>query len=120
MDFLIPAPLPTQGRNLIRRAGYAEFRDPNTGETSYVRRLSTANFFPRFHVYMTDDATGMHISLHLDQKHASYGVAHKHSGEYSGTAVEQEVARMKNIFAMSAPAAEQEEKPRGFFSKLFG
>lgn len=119
MDFLIPAPLPTQARNLIRRAGYAEFRDPNTGETSYVRRISTANFFPRYHVYMMEDGAGMHVSLHLDQKKASYSVGHKHSGEYSGTAVEQEAARMQQIFSQQVPAADPPEAPRGFFSRFF-
>lgn len=77
----------------MQRAGYFEFRDPNTGETSFVRRLGP-NFYPRFHVYVEPDGEGWLVKLHLDQKQASYQGHTKHSGEYSGPLVEEEAARI--------------------------
>ncbi|MBP9748738.1 hypothetical protein KBD18_00890 [Patescibacteria group bacterium] len=122
MDVHIPAPLRDHPRNLIRRAGYAEFRDPNTGETSYVRRLQSGVFYPRFHVYLKDRQEGVVISLHLDQKKPSYGQGHAHSGEYEGATVVQEMDRIRTTIAALPEAADEEteEKSGGFFSRLFG
>lgn len=86
-----------QPRVMMQRAGYSEFRDPHSGETSYVRRLGT-NFYPRFHVYLQEEAAGWRINLHLDQKQPSYGAFTKHSGEYDGSQVEQEGERIKSFF----------------------
>ncbi|TAL19293.1 hypothetical protein EPN90_03955 [Patescibacteria group bacterium] len=120
MDIFIPAPLTDAPRKLIRRAGYAEFRDPNTGEFSYVRRLQPGVFYPRFHVYLKDRDNGLVVSLHLDQKKPSYGVGHAHSGEYDGVVVEREGERVKQtILAVRAPEPEKPVK-RGFFSRIFG
>lgn len=83
-------------RNLLRRCGYAEFNDPNTGHTSYVRRLSS-NFYPRYHVYATEEKTQVIIDLHVDQKQPSYSGSHMHAGEYDGELVEREVERVKEV-----------------------
>jgi hypothetical protein len=122
MDIHIPAPLRDHPRNMIRRAGYAEFRDPNTGETSYVRRLQSGVFYPRFHVYLKERQDGVVVSLHLDQKKPSYGHGAAHSGEYEGTTVVQEMARIQgSMTAQDVPTeGVEEEKGAGFFSRLFG
>ncbi len=120
MDIRIPVPLADSGRNLIRRAGYAEFRDPNTGETSYVRRLQPGGFYPRFHVYLKEGNEGLTVALHLDQKKPSYGVGHAHSGEYAGVAVENEAARIRGAIAAARPATRDEPPKKGFLSRLFG
>ncbi len=122
MDVHFPAPLRDHPRNLIRRAGYAEFRDPNTGVTSYVRRLQSGVFYPRFHVYLKEQQEGVVVSLHLDQKKPSYGQGHAHSGEYEGATVMQEMDRIRASIAAPAESAneETEEKSGGFFSRLFG
>ena len=95
MKFFIPNPTDTP-RNLLRRCGYAEFNDPNTGGTSYVRRLSS-NFYPRYHVYTTEEKTQVIIDLHVDQKQPSYQGSHMHAGEYDGELVEREVNRIKEL-----------------------
>lgn len=77
----------------LRRAGYTPFRDPNSGEDSFVRRLDT-HFYPRFHVYVDVESAGLRLHLHLDQKQASYQGYRKHSGEYSGPTVEAEAERL--------------------------
>lgn len=86
--------LPTvQPRVLMQRAGYAEFHDPRSGEVSYTRRLG-ALFYPRFHVYLEEQADHLRLNLHLDQKQPSYPGFTKHSGEYNGPTVEAEADRL--------------------------
>jgi len=80
-------------RIMMQRAGYTEFHDPNTGETSYTRRLGT-HFYPRFHIYIEDERDGLRVNLHLDQKQPSYAGFRKHSGEYGGEIVEKEMERI--------------------------
>ena len=78
---------------VLRRAGYVPFRDPRSGEESYVRRLGT-HFYPRFHLYVDELPSQLRLNLHLDQKQASYQGFRKHSGEYDGVTVEAEAARL--------------------------
>lgn len=78
---------------VLRRAGYTPFRDPRSGDDSYVRRLGT-HFYPRFHLYVDEEAGGLKLNLHLDQKQASYQGYRKHSGEYDGPTVEAEAERL--------------------------
>lgn len=79
----------------LRRAGYFPFRDPKTGEHSFVCRLGP-DFYPRFHLYLKETAEHVTFSLHLDQKQASYGGAeHQHNGEYSGDHITQEMERIR-------------------------
>ena len=95
----------------MRRAGYAFFRDRNTGKESYSRRLGSG-FYPKFHVYLDEvrDAQGerMVIDLHLDQKHVSYeGASHMHNADYDGEAVEGEIERLRQ-FAVYLVRTEEE------------
>ena len=107
-------------RTLIRRAGYGEHRDNRSGEISYHRRLGP-NIFPNFHVYLSEDARGVEISLHLDQKQPSYGAGHMHSGDYDGPVIENELERIKTAFlSATAPETEQTNEKKGFFGRLFG
>lgn len=76
-------------RQLLRRAGYSEFVDPRTRQTSYTRRL-TGGLYPRFHAYLDLLPGGFTVNLHLDQKQASYHGHTAHSGEYEGEVVESE------------------------------
>lgn len=79
---------------VLRRAGYAAFRDPVTREESFVLRL-TSEFYPRYHLYVEDAPNGDIIfSLHLDQKKPSYGEGPAHGGEYSGPTIEREMRRI--------------------------
>ncbi|OGL72031.1 hypothetical protein A3B32_03725 [Candidatus Uhrbacteria bacterium RIFCSPLOWO2_01_FULL_53_9] len=82
---------------LMRAAGYAPFRDPKTGDHSYVRRM-TSEFYPRFHCYVEDKPEMVRFSLHLDQKKPSYRGTAAHGGEYDGPTVEREMERMKQAF----------------------
>ncbi len=96
MDYPLSDDIQQNPKILMQRAGYHEFIDPNTGETSYIRRLTT-EFYPRFHVYVDETRKGRVVSLHIDQKHASYAGSKKHAGEYSGPIVEEELERIKAV-----------------------
>jgi hypothetical protein len=78
---------------VLRKAGYAPFRDPQTGDESFIIRL-TPEFYPRFHLYVENNPPTVSFNLHLDQKKPSYGQGHAHSGEYEGSTVEKEMERI--------------------------
>lgn len=96
MKIVIQNLTPAKAMTKIKRCGYAEIKDSQTRQTSFVRRLS-GYFYPRFHVYIEADKSGqLFYNLHLDQKKPSYQGAAAHSGEYDGAVVEQEAERIKN------------------------
>ena len=64
------------------------------GETSYVKRLSRIQHYPRFHLYLNETNDQITFNLHLDQKHASYEGSSAHSGEYNGETVTSEAERI--------------------------
>jgi len=112
--------LKDNARTLIRRAGYSEHYDNRSRQTSYARRLGTG-IFPKFHVYLAEQAGGVEVSIHIDQKQPSYGVGHMHSGDYDGPLIERELERIKRSFEnAAAPETEEREQKKGFFGKLFG
>ncbi|MEK7183677.1 MAG: hypothetical protein AAB776_03535 [Patescibacteria group bacterium] len=78
---------------VLRKAGYSYFRDPQSGEESFILRL-TSEFYPRFHLYVENEHHEVTFDLHLDQKKPSYGDNTKHSGEYTGSTIEKEMQRI--------------------------
>lgn len=107
----------------MRQGGYAAFTDPNTGKSSYVKRIA-GNNYPRFHVYLGANKDNQeYIDLHLDQKKPSYAGAHAHSGEYEGGAVEIEGNRLSGLIKNKMDNFKQQNKtqpePQGWFAKLF-
>ncbi|MBU2576085.1 hypothetical protein KKF64_03320, partial [Patescibacteria group bacterium] len=80
----------THSRNLLRRAGYA-MQQNKKGEINFVRRIHGADY-PRFHLYVDKEKVGklIEISIHIDEKKASYEGQKAHSGEYEGSVIEQE------------------------------
>ncbi len=71
----------------LRRAGYRHQHD-----NSFVRVLD-ASGYPRFHIYVNNDA----VSIHLDQKKPVYETAHDHAAEYDGEVIESEVKRIIDL-----------------------
>ncbi|MCX6781337.1 MAG: hypothetical protein NT003_04490 [Candidatus Magasanikbacteria bacterium] len=82
----------------MRAAGYAKYAN-REGDESYVRRV-TGQEFPRFHTYVQESGDRIMISMHIDQKGHSYDSAHAHSGEYFGTLIEQELARISGALGL--------------------
>lgn len=109
----------------MRRSGYAAFRDPNTGQSSFVKRIAGDNY-PRFHIYVNKDKDNREvIDLHLDQKKPSYAGSRAHSGEYEGGAVEVEGNRLAGLIKNSinnqaqGNKSVQQSESQGWFGKLF-
>lgn len=128
MNTFIPGPLADTARNLLRRAGYGEHRG-HEAQMSYVKRIH-GTAYPRYHAYVEDRNGGMQLNLHLDQKEASHG-GRAHSGEYSGTLVERENARIvafvKSLGGEAGGSqvrrdegSQEEKKAGGFFGWLLG
>jgi hypothetical protein len=80
----------------LRTAGYALIKDSHSGQVSYVRRLGDY-FYPRLHMYFTEEADDFVFNLHLDQKQASYAGVHMHNAEHDGEVVEAEIKRLRNL-----------------------
>ncbi len=88
--------LNSSGLEIMHRAGYAFFRDPKSGEESFVRR-PYGDFYPRFHLYLSEKNGHLVFNLHLDQKKASYAGSHKHNADYDGEVVQTEINRLKQV-----------------------
>jgi len=84
-------------RETLRKCGYFTISDRNSGQISYVRRLSKIQRYPRFHLYIDDKDNSFQFNLHLDQKQASYKGQKAHSGEYDEPIVQEEAERIKSI-----------------------
>lgn len=76
----------------MRTVGYAKYVN-GEGIESYVRRVSGFDF-PRFHVYIEDQAEHMTLSIHIDHKAHTYDGVKAHSGEYQGSLIEHELGRI--------------------------
>jgi len=123
MKQFFPGPLSENARNIMRRLGYGEQRT-RAGQISYVRRVAQDRF-PRYHAYVEDIHGGIQVNLHVDQKEASYEGTSAHAGEYEGTLVEREVARLSTMIATlkstQQPIPKQhEDDTKGFWGKIFG
>ncbi|MBU0707204.1 hypothetical protein KKG41_02420 [Patescibacteria group bacterium] len=97
MKINIDQPLRENQRSLLRRCGYFEQHNRNTGEASYIRQLRRTPY-PRFHIYINHfSAKGMVLNLHLDAKKPVYAGTTAHAGEYDSEIVTQEAERIKLI-----------------------
>ena len=84
-------------QGFARDAGYRPLSQTAEGELNCVRPLAGQDY-PRFHCYIKEEGGALLINLHLDQKKPSYAGSSAHSGEYEGEVVENEAARIRNIF----------------------
>lgn len=66
-------------------------------ENSYIKRLSSTNFYPRWHLYIENKNNIYYFNLHLDQKKASYEGQKAHSGDYEDNIVKEEAKRIIGI-----------------------
>lgn len=119
--------------SFMRRAGYG-YQKEGSGEMAFVRRVSGSPF-PRYHAYVMErerkerGTRNLEINLHVDQKAPTYQRGRAHAGEYDGSLVEQEAARLR---ALAAPGAvsdnssdrgvekREEKKKGGFWERLLG
>ena len=91
--------------NILRRLGYSFIRkETSSGELSFVKRVGSADY-PRFHIFVRERDGGAELTLHLDQKKASYQGSTAHSGEYGAEEnqwLEREAETIRNGFGSSS------------------
>ncbi len=81
--------------NILREAGYGLLHlNQQSGEYSFSRRLGVGEY-PRFHVYAKERGGEYVVTVHIDQKKASYQGHTAHSGDYDSELVDQECNRLK-------------------------
>lgn len=85
---------------LTRQAGYVYIIDRNNGQVSFVRAIARG-LYPRFHLYLEEQADKITLNLHLDQKKPSYAGVHSHNAEYEGEVVEAEIDRIRSLINRS-------------------
>ena len=119
MEINLPFDFSQNLRVFLQRCGYAEHNDPNTGQTSYTKRL-TRDFYPRLHLYINERDGKNILNLHLDQKKPSYAGSSAHNAEYSGEMIEREVRRIQGLIKNQMDNQAQKPQDKGFWGKLFG
>src|SRR3989338_174639 len=87
--------------NLLRKAGYFQIIDHRSGHESYVKRLSQSQHYPRFHLYIEENAGDYQFNLHLDQKQASYQGQRAHSADYDERLVKEEAEKIILVISNS-------------------
>lgn len=113
---LIIKKINTSHKNLMRVCGYKEIFNPHKqNEVSYARSLEASRFYPRFHIYITNQPNDeVEVSLHLDMKKPSYAGTAAHSGEYDSDLVNREFQRIKNISDKFISENTLQYQPLGF------
>jgi len=86
----------TTPEQFLRQAGYGYIRDRRTGKDSFVRRLG-GGFYPRLHMYASQQGDNFVFDLHLDQKQASYAGSRMHNAEHEGEVVVAEIGRLRQL-----------------------
>lgn len=92
MKIVWTPPLQQHMRTILQEAGYHVFYDRRTQKESFIMRISR-DFYPRFHIYVAQHTPRVELDVHIDQKKQSLG-SRLHAGEYDGTVVAEEVARL--------------------------
>ena len=87
-------------QSFVRECGYRPLEQNSQGELNCVRSLAGRDY-PRLHCYVKQEGNALMLNLHLDQKRPSYEGASMHSGEYEGEVVENEAARIQEVFKKS-------------------
>jgi hypothetical protein len=98
MRLVLEKELQYNERVVMGRLGYHSHLDRNSGAMSYVRRLQSLDY-PRFHVYIDHENGRTVYNVHLDEKKPSYAGTARHSGQYDGELVQQEIDRISGYLS---------------------
>ncbi len=80
--------------DILRNCGY---RLHPKDQKSYIRPVSNISFYPRWHLYISNEDDIYTFKIHLDQKKVSYKGQTAHSGDYDEEIVKQEAKRIINL-----------------------
>ena len=80
----------------MRKAGYTYIFDRISQHGSFIRKL-TAERYPRFHLYITENKQGIIFDLHLDQAKPRYREQKAHRADYESEEVKTELTRVYHV-----------------------
>lgn len=84
-------------RNIMRKAGYKPWRNPKTGQESYIRRTG-ASFYPRFHVLIKYGADySVVLDLHFDARRPMHKKGIRSYEDKESPVVREEAERIKSL-----------------------
>lgn len=117
---------------ILRECGYRPITDRKTGKQSFSRPLASGHY-PRFHLYLNENAEQITFDLHLDQNVNRYQGQTAHNADYDSQEVKNELGTIYNTVlkynvkdesANSSSVLDVlDEKPahkKGWLKKLFG
>jgi hypothetical protein len=93
MEFKLKVKLKKNIVDILQNCGY---RLHPKDQKSYIRPISRAGFYPRWHLYLKNEDDIYTFNLHLDQKEVSYKGQTAHSGNYDEEMVKEEAKRIIN------------------------
>lgn len=83
-------------RNVMRSAGYKPWRNPMTGQESYIKRTG-ASYYPRFHILLKQDDNGLVIDLHFDARRPLHKKGVKSYEDSESPVVQAEAERVRRF-----------------------
>jgi len=82
---------------IMRRLGYKPWRDPRSGQHSFIKRLG-ASYYPRFHAHPKyDQNNNLMIDLHFDWRKPMHKRGVKSTEGEESDVVQKEVERIRSI-----------------------
>jgi hypothetical protein len=96
MKFRLPNKFTHTPEQMLRQAGYLYIFDKLSGKGSFVKKL-TDQHYPRFHLYITENATEVVFDLHLDQSATRYKGQGAHNADYDSAQVRTELTRIAHL-----------------------
>lgn len=81
-------------QHIMRRCGYMPWRDPRSGESSYIRRLG-AGYYPRFHIKVKRHNSSVIFDLHLDSRRPMHKKGIRTYEDEESVVVSSEADRIK-------------------------
>ncbi len=96
MKFRVPNNFSLNIPNLAKKSGYFQIYDRIENKKSFVRKLS-AERYPRFHLYISENQNEIVFDLHIDQTKARYENQSAHRGDYESERVRNELVRIYQI-----------------------
>lgn len=96
MKFTLKNKLSHNTEYVMRKAGYTYIFDNISQQGSFVRKL-TSEYYPRFHLYITETKQEITFDLHLDQAKTRYKKQKAHRADYKSDNVKVELTKLYHI-----------------------
>jgi hypothetical protein len=81
---------------LMRKCGYMPWRNPRSGETSYIRKLG-GGYYPRFHIKVRKMGSRLIFDLHLDSRRPMHKIGIRTYEDEESRIVSSEADRIKKF-----------------------